>query len=75
MPGQDWIGGACLSKTVASLIKLLKKGFCFFFILIALFLYYAASSDSFVLLLEYMWEFITNIAKKSILTPINFLTK
>ena len=36
MPGQDmnrgaWIGGACLSETVTSLIKLLlQPGFCFF---------------------------------------------
>ena len=25
-----WIGGACLSETVGSLIKLLQNGFCFF---------------------------------------------
>ena len=31
MPGLVWIGGACLSETVASLIKLLlQNGFCFF---------------------------------------------
>ena len=28
--GLAWIGGACLSETVASLIKLLQNGFCFF---------------------------------------------
>ena len=28
--GLAWIGGACLSETVASLIKLFQNGFCFF---------------------------------------------